>query len=529
MLGDIMVEIALLVLYITSFIVVSLLLSRLLRNHMIYRSGNKVIPPVVSLVAQIKSIWIIIKHIILSPPMIVTLISFTLIIALSAYTTTYHLASLEYTIPELKENIVVLEFSTIMDVREVLDYIRLLNIMVGSGGYDRILRLVFDEVLELPVNSETLSIYSVVLVDKRLISDILTSKYVGIIGSLEKSITINFNGTPLHIRGVKPEVLEEYMILNMIPLLPIQGYVAAKPVYVPPENTIILEYDIGCKLLKVRGEPISTLILYNLTLTESDVERLFSINWRLSKLYIVSGGRVTYYHSAIVPSPKSLFFAILSSILASIMIVPAISVIASKLRVIEYKASLSGLTPNVIALSASTILTLILGVLGLLVVSILSLVIGIYTSLNTIITLILTLIFTYIYTSHTLASTPYKEQPLPIPQSVSFTVERDISELVSIIEYLIRTNEFFKVIEYEITKRNNIVYIHVSARYLAAWGVGVDSYITLTTYKGNYTIVSLTYKSWSVEEISNRYLESVVRLFVGRLIGGLTPWRILNH
>lgn len=523
-----MVELTLLTLYITSLIIVCLLLLRLSRNYRVYVSENRIVPPVLSLIAQVKSIWIIIKHIIPSPPMIVTLISLTLIIMLSAYTTTYHLASTEYTIPELKEGIVVLEFSNIINVGEVLNHIKSLNIVINEK-YDRILKLVLDEALELPVNSGILNIYAIVLIDKELISDILTSKYIGLIGNTSKNATININGIPLHIRGIKPKVLEEYKILNIIPLLPVQGYVAAKPVYVPPENTIILEYNIGCKLLRLRGEPISTLILYNLTLTESDVEKLFSIDWKLSRLYIAYDGRVTYYHSAIVPSPKSLFFAILSSILASIMVIPAVSVIASKLRAIEYKASLSGLTPNIIALSASTILTLILGMLGLLVVSILSLVMGLHTSLNTIITLILTLTFTYIYISRTIAGTLYKEQPLPIPQGVSFAVKKDISELVSIIEYLVRTNEFFKVMEYEITRKNNMVHIHVSARYLAAWGVGVNSYITLAKYKGNCTIVSLTYKSWSVEEISDKYLESIVRLFVGRLIGGLTPWRILNR
>ena len=524
--GDLaVIEIILLLSYMVVLFTICLLLVRQLKLHVVMGKEPQIVPPRVSSISQLKSIWAIIKHTIIALPTVISAISIILIILLSAYAAVYQLAKVEYQAESIHGKFLILEFSSIVNVSDVLENMR--RLMIPVKGYSRMLRILFDTPHYLAIDTKEIHIYAIVLIDKAIIPmDIYGLKVneYGIIGYPELGVSrIKLDNINFTIRGVNPELLERCRILGIIPLLPIQGYVAAKPIYVPSESTIVFEYSVGLKALKLNGEPVSTIIFPEVELEESKVRSLFSSLNSLSKVYTVNNGRVTCFYSAFIPSWRSLALAILSSILGSIMFIPTVSVIAVKLRDLEDKALLSGLQPNVIALSLSTFLTLLFGVIGVILIFTLSSLMGSYVLFNTITTLILILIFTYVYTSRTLTGITVKESPLP--RGVSFTIRMDMDRTLSVIEDLIKTNEFFEVLEYDIIRGGGEVYVYTSVRYLMAWGVGVDLHLNLTSTEESMVKVDLTYKPWSVEEISDRYLNSMVRLFIGRLIGGLTPWR----
>jgi len=513
--------IVLLILYIGSLIVALKLLLKYYKRSEKVEAKLCITPPNTSPTAQFSSVWKIVKQALISSSTLISLISLILIIMLSAFATAYHLARVDQGLSDYKGDCVILEFSNSLSLAYVLNYLSEINITLKE--YKRVLKIVFDEPLHPLIDSKKMNIYAAVLVDREVIANIMPSNDTILLGDVKLNKSkITINDVTLYVKGIKPIIMEEIKLYEVLSLLPIQGYVAANPVYVPPENTIVLDYNTGCKMLKLLEQPVTALIIPGVTLSETSIKELFHEIPSLSKLYVIKGGNITCFYNAIMPSWESLALAVLSSILASIMFIPTVSVIANRLKSIEFRALLFGLPPNTIALSTASMLALMFCTTGLIIIYLLSYIIGSYVIFNTIITLILALLFTSVYTIRTLASIGSKESPLP--QGVSFIVGRNISDLLPSIEYLIKTNEFFEVIEYDVVWRRNEVYIYVSARYLITWGIGVNLHITLIPNNNN-TKVSIAYKPWSIEEISDRYLNSMVRLFVGRLIGGLTPWR----
>jgi len=322
------------------------------------------------------------------------------------------------------------------------------------------------------------------------------------------------------------------------PLLPIQSYIGTKPVLPPPQTVIIFSNESLPKVIKelIRNSITDFVITIRCDYADSEtINRIISnlLKSRLSNLirsiWLCINGSKYVISKVYIPTLRSVTVALLTSIMASLMIIVSLTSLTPYLSKIYYRLSLVGLPTWTVPIISFILTSTMVAVVSISVIPYIVNVYGSVSVLNSLITLSTSWVTSTLYLMNRLkfkelrtdVYTPVTRRYsllLKLPKSsVSIETIRDV------IKKSIVTNEFFETEEFEAQVTDGELVIHSRVRYVECWGSGLDLNI-IASIDGGKLRLHITSYVWSIEEISESVMNTMLSLAISRIIGGVKSW-----
>lgn len=123
------------------------------------------------------------------------------------------------------------------------------------------------------------------------------------------------------------------------------------------------------------------------------------------------------------------------------------------------------------------------------------------------------------------AAPQYIERPIPV-RSLSIVVEDiDPRRLGKIVIESLETSEFFSILDKEVLDRDDLINIRLRILYRYSIGVGADVSIYITRHnKGAFLEAEVD--AWSIEAKSGGLLDSIAKIVISRISGGVVVAKI---
>jgi len=152
---------------------------------------------------------------------------------------------------------------------------------------------------------------------------------------------------------------------------------------------------------------------------------------------------------------------------------------------------------------------------------------GPYAALNSFITFAVSLIAVVVYLSRrVLRVDVVKTGAAPVTNRFNVIVRGGaVCDVLNYLTEFLRGDEFFELRDADIKCSESDGFLHISTRYRGAWGVGVEVSAFASRYDDGVEL-TFTLTPWSVEELSLKYTESVLRLITSKLVGCVKLWAL---
>lgn len=465
-----------------------------------------------------------------SPLLSLALLMLSACMVLSAISAQYGLAVSSRNVGETGIYAVYVGFKEPAPVHEVRGYLSWFK------EVDFYIRYVLRHRLDLNLNGEILTIYALVgipyskseyfLRGLHLRDDVLVVGY-----SKPYVKTLNIFHTNYSLISLDPRIIEDATIFYNIPLLPVEAYLGVKPVTVPPDKALITTIPTACKLTN-SSELFVTDLIINLNKADLEVVNLSVLNELVSKYngiaMVLRNNVLEILSSYGLPTTESLISAMVSAIISSIILSVTFIALRSRVYLIYSKLSSVGLQPWNFTMILTIFTAAVISVVGILMTVVVSQVLGMYSALNSFITFVVSAIATVLFINKRVFNVSTVET-VPTPISTKFNLiikDSNVCRVLKHISELLRGEEFFELKDLDVKCEVFEGFLHASCRFKGSWGIGVDLDIFAGRYGNEGVELSFNIFVWSIEELSERQLESILRLFESKILGGITVWKL---
>ncbi len=393
------------------------------------------------------------------------------------------------------------------------------------------IRYILSSKLELLVSDEVVSIYALVGVPVNYTLDgVVVSDDVLVIGGGKYvNTTLRVGNNSYMITSVNPKVVEDSRIFYEIPLLPVQAYLGTKPITVPADKVLITTTSNVIKLLHLDKYSVTDVVIGlkdGLGSYDVEVFRGLLEGYRPT-IMVLKDNILEVLSSYGLPTKESLLSSLISALISSIVLSVTFIALQPKVRSVYDRLSILGFH----SWSFTTLLTMFVAVvflvLGVIMLVIINHLLGIYSTINSAITFITSYITIIIFINKKVFNLSTTEA-VSVPTSTKFNLivrGVDVCHTLEYISNLLRSDEFFELRDLDV-KCDRGGFLHASCRFKGVWGIGLDLDLFVTRHGGDNLELSFNISMWSIEELSEKQLESILRLLNSKLLGGIRVWTL---
>ncbi len=489
----------------------------------------------------------IIKITLIKPAIVVAILSLLLFTLISAQAVSTKFEEVKVCKCNSNVQAVFIELNNEINNKELSDYIKSVisymkrnNLQLNCLRYYPILRKIFDE----PIKVDDLGEYYVMIViTKELLSELMRSEVnCNILMSCEKlkeiQESIGSNAVQRNVCCIPNKEMLHMKLPTGNPLLPVQSYLGTKPILPPPYATIILTREVDLAVLSnVTRNLITDILILNKCLGKEqqfiDVIIKATLNSRFSRyvksIWYCINGEVYVMSNVTVPTLRSVITALIAAITSSILTAISLTSVLPYLKKVYSRLSLVGLPTWTIPIISFSITTIMVSVVSIPTLFYVLNEYGGTATLNALITICITWISSTIFLIKKLEFKELRTDVYtPVTKRYSMImrlpkVDGVIMRLKEAIRRSILTNEFFEVEEMEDKVFNNELVMHARIRYVECWGSGLDLNIISHIEKDEVKLHITSYV-WSIEEISESILNTMLSLAISRIVGGVKAW-----
>lgn len=391
--------------------------------------------------------------------------------------------------------------------------------LTNLGNVESLIRVILENPIKIRTKKAELVIYSLIgLESDFMFLNVSKEAYVG-------SRTFNYyeasiNNKTVIIKYINPELVTKLSLIGDIPFLKPSFYLGSKPIFVPLEYTLITNITIAQALL--RGiKPLTFIIKLNsCSELEKATKHLLNLRSYINEMIIIRNNTLTYYFGTTVPATKGLITSITSAIIASLVILPTVNAQISKIKEIEERLLIIGFpvwSLSFIALLSILLPIIIVGIFYFSLAPLFFISPSIFTSLIAYITVLLTVT---IYGKIEVSKIYAEPEVAPLTYELTIFTSQSPNNILKKVIKLLKTDEFFEVIKIDNYSSSNEGYLYGVLRFRGAWGLGANLEIIISKINKEFK-VSINVRPWSIEEISEKFSNSVVKLVLSRIYGGL--------
>ncbi|MCS7108075.1 MAG: hypothetical protein RMH77_06430 [Sulfolobales archaeon] len=464
-----------------------------------------------------------------SPILLIALFMLPACMVLSAISTQYSLSVTSRDVGSTGIYALYIRFKTPISVSELEQ-----NLNEIGGMADLYVRYIFDSRIELILDDEKLPIYALVGIppnkSNKLLGGLQLNDRMLVLGTTKSyNLTVRLFGDEHSLVSLNPEIIERASIFYGTPLLPVEAYLGTKPV-TPPSDKVIITTTLTASKLIGYLEPVITDVTVEFGeggLEGVNVTRISELIKRYNGVAMILRNNVLETLSGYgLPTTESLISALISALISSIILLVTFIALQPRVRLIYSRLGAVGLQPW----NLTTMLTIFVGVLVLVIgtvsLALIHHVFGIYSALNSFITFSISTLIVVLLINKKVFNVSIVEV-VPTPASTKFNLiikGRDMCKILQHLSELLRGEEFFELRDLDMRCEASGGFLHASCRFRASWGIGVDlDVFTGLSGDGNVEL-SFNISVWSIEELSTSQLESILRLFESKLLGGLEVW-----
>ncbi len=462
-----------------------------------------------------------------TPLLMLALLMLSACMMLSALSTHYTLAVSSRCVGETGMHAIYVGFKEPVPVSEVDEYLK------GFEHADVYVRYVLNRRLVLSLDGEELRIYALVGLPPcksgRLLGLKIDDSTLVVGGDEPRSYVLTHIDVNYTLITVNPKTLEEVTIFYRIPLLPVEAYLGTKPVTVPSDKVLITTPSTASKLIGL-SETVTTDLVIELTadgLEAADLKLLNELASRYGAVVMILRNDVLETLSGYgLPTTESLTSALISALISSIILSATFSALQPRVRQAYSKLSSIGLQPW----NFTTILTIFVAALitsvGVSMIVMIDRLFGTHSALNSFITFIASATTSVVFASKKVFNVGAVEA-VPVPTSTKFNLiirGSNACEVLGRVSELLREEDFFELKDLDMRCERSEGFLHASCRFKGSWGIGVDLDVFVGKYGDDGVELSFNISAWSVEELSEKQLESVLRLFQSKILGGVEVW-----
>ncbi|MEM1748717.1 MAG: hypothetical protein QXT01_02615 [Sulfolobales archaeon] len=472
----------------------------------------------------------VISGFIRSPLLLLALLILSACMVLSAISAQYGLAVTSRDVGETGIYAVYVGFKEPIPVDEVRGYLS------GFKKVDFYVRYILRYGLDLNLNEERITIYALVGIPYSKFEHFLGGLHlrddVLVVGYTKQYVkTLNLFDVNYSIISVDPKIIENATIFYNIPLLPVEAYLGVKPVTIPPDKALITTIPTACKFMN-SSELLITDLIINFDRADLEVANLSVLNELIGKydgIAMVLRNNVLEVLSGYgLPTIESLVSAMISAVISSIILSVTFIALRPKVNSIYSKLSSVGLQPWNFTMILTIFTATTISLVGILMTVVVNQVLGMYSALNSFITFVISAITTILFINKKVFNVSVVET-VPTPVSTKFDLiikDSDVCGVLKNISGLLRSEEFFELKDLDVKCDVFEGFLHASCRFKGSWGIGVDLDIFAGRYGNEGVELSFNISVWNIEELSERQLESILRLFESKILGGTTAWKL---
>ena len=135
-------------------------------------------------------------------------------------------------------------------------------------------------------------------------------------------------------------------------------------------------------------------------------------------------------------------------------------------------------------------------------------------------TFVLSIASSYLTLRHSLSAVITRLEILPLPRDIIIKSVVPIEEIIDRIKKAFESDEVFDVLEFKYIKSNEVHLLRLDLLYKQAISIGLGLEVALEPHKEGVRMF-ISPRPWSIEDIGEKYLYSISRLAVSKVIGVL--------
>jgi len=522
-----LLEVVMMVIYVVVFIITITGLLKILKSPL-HEVKEEVVEFRKDITSNIVIIYKVLSEFLRSPILLISLLILSTSLLLSAISAQSSLSVISRDVGSTNTYAIYIGFKDLIPLDE---FKQLLNISEFTDVRFYI-RYILSSRLELLIDDEVVSIYALVGVPKNYtLDDVVVSDDVLVIGSIKYvNTTLYIGSNPYIITSVNPKIIEDLRIFYEIPLLPIQAYLGTKPITIPAGKVLITTTSSIVNLLRLDKYSVTDVVIVLRDGLESyDVEVFRELIESYRPTIMVLRDNILEVLSGYgLPTKESLLSSLISALISSIVLSVTFIALQPKVRSVYDRLSILGFYSWPFTTSLTMLVAVVLLVLGVTMLVIINQLFDIYSTINSAITFILSYITTIVFINKKVFNLSTTEAVLT-PTSTKFNLIVKGVDVCYILEYisnLLRNDEFFELRDLDVKCDYNGGFLHTSCRFKGVWGIGLDLDMFVSRYGGDSLELSFNISTWSIEELSEKQLESILRLYTSKLLGGIRVWTL---
>ncbi len=469
-----------------------------------------------------------------SPLLVLALLMLSACMVLSALSAQYGLAASSINVDGTDIYAVYVGFKELLPLSGVNRYLSEFR----YADVNIYIRYVLKHGLELSLNGEKLTAYALVGIptnmSKHFLADIsISDDMLVICCNRSYGRVITLGGINYKVASADPKTVIDAMIFYGIPLLPVEAYLGTKPVVVPPDKVLIGTVPTISKIVNSSELTLTDLVM---RFSKEDLERanLTALN-ELVRRYggvveVLRNNTLEILSGYGVPTAESMVSALISAIISSIILLTTFTALQPTVKSAYSRLSSVGIQPWNFTTMLTIFTTLTISAVGILMTAVINQVFGMYSAINSFITFVISAIVTAFFINRKLFNVSTVEVvPTPISNKFNLIVRHpNLCEVFNYISNIIKNDEFFELEDLDMRCDTFDGFLHASCRFRNSWGIGVDLDLFAGKYGGEGVELSFNISTWSIEELSEKQLESVLRLFESKILGGVKVWILVK-
>ncbi len=309
-------------------------------------------------------------------------------------------------------------------------------------------------------------------------------------------------------------------------ILPTLSYIGIHALKPPLNALIILPPNLIDKVLGTFGEDFFRISVIVKCKTDSDLERLKELSTLISKSFHVKLRAILINGRAkIVGILRSIrlidIFAIcLAIMVATLTTISATQALLPRIKTLSEVLTLIG-TPTwiitILIYGAHLILAIIGGIVALVILYVS---VGSQAILNGVLALIPASMISHIILRRATSKYVLALEILPTPTDIIIPRILNPEEVIEYISKILKTDELFEVLESRSFKLGNMYLVKFELLYRYAIGIGAELDVIIEEHK-NKLRITVNARPWSIEEVGEKYLASISRSIISRVLGAL--------
>ena len=305
-------------------------------------------------------------------------------------------------------------------------------------------------------------------------------------------------------------------------LFPILSYIGSYPIKPSVKSIVIVSKELLDPLtISNMNFRTSTIILCADRCRINELRRIAENLMRLGSVeasFLLINETAISLSKVTLPTPRSTIIALLAIIVAIVISVAVSQSLTPRLKEIGEAMLLAGTPTWLIATSASLSHALLVMASGLLALAISSIVLGPAAGFNSLVAFVLITIFSHYFLKRSIAKVTSRLETLPLPTDIIIKTPLALREIAKRIEEALRSDETFEVLEFKSIESDGSLLLKFELLYRYAVGIGLELEVILEHHVEGIRMLIYT-NPWSVEDIGEKYLSSLSRIVVSKVIG----------